>query len=206
MSRKRFCEYMRFNRSTLYYKPKGEPEENLRMMEAMDRYYLEHPSAGVRTMTLMLGERGVHANEKRVRRLLRKMNVMAIYPRKSLSGGGCTDHVHPYLLRNLDVLRPNQVWNTDISYIHMEGGFMYLYAIIDAYSRYVVGWRLSNTLSASNALDLLKECVERHGAPEIVNSDQGSQYTTKAWEELLEGNGIRISMDGRGRPARTTSG
>lgn len=199
MSRNKFCKYLGFNRSTLYYKPKGESQENLQIMEKIDRIYTEHPTTGVLKMVDTLALDGIHVNAKRVRRLMRKMNLMAIYPTKCLSKGGKPEYFHPYLLRNLEVTRPNQVWSTDISYIPMQGGFMYLYAVIDVYSRYIVGWRLSNTLSANNALDLMEDCIRKWGAPEIVNSDQGSQYTTKAWQELLEGYGIQISMDGKGR-------
>ena len=124
---------------------------------------------------------------------------MAIYPQKSLSKGGAPKYFHPYLLRHLDITHRNQVWSTDISYIPMKGGFMYLYAVIDVFTRYIVGWRLSNTLTATNAYELMRECIRVHGAPEIVNSDQGSQYTTKDWHDLLTSYGIQVSMDGRGR-------
>ncbi len=200
ISRKRFCELMRLNRSTLYYKPRGESEENLRVMEAMDKYYTEHPTSGVKTMVSMLSlEHGLKVNPKRARRLMRKMNLIPIYPQKCLSKGGAPKYFHPYLLRNLTVDHPNQVWSTDISYIPMKNGFMYLYAVIDVYSRFIVGWKLSNTLSANNSHELLEDCIKVYGSPEIVNSDQGSQYTTKAWEDLLAKHDIRISMDGRGR-------
>lgn len=199
MSRNRFCDLTGLNRSNLYYIPKKEGEMNMKLMEEIDRHFLDHPTTGVVKMTSHLRMQGYCVNEKRVRRLMRKMNLYAIYPQPGLSKGGAAKYVHPYLLRNLDINRPNQVWSTDISYIPMRHGFMYLYAIIDVYSRYIVGWRLSNTLSASNCHDLLQECIGRHGAPEILNSDQGSQYTTRNWEELLALNGIRISMDGRGR-------
>ena len=200
ISRKRFCELTGLNRSTLYYKPRGESEENLRVMEAMDKYYTEHPTSGVKTMVSMLSlEHGLRVNPKRARRLMRKMNLIPIYPQKCLSKGGTPKYSHPYLLRNLTVDHPNQVWSTDISYISMKNGFMYLYAVIDVYSRFIVGWKLSNTLSANNCHELLEDCIKVYGSPEIVNSDQGSQYTTKAWEDLLAKHDIRISMDGRGR-------
>lgn len=128
-----------------------------------------------------------------------KMGLETIYPKKCLSKGGKARHIHPYLLRNLSITHRNQVWSTDISYVPLEHGFMYLYAMIDVYSRYVLGWRLSNTLSARNCYELLQECIEQHGAPEIVNTDQGSQCTTEEWEQMLTDNHIRISMDGRGR-------
>ena len=199
MSRTKYCEYMRLNRSTLYYKPKGESPENLHIMRLMDEYYLNHPTAGVQTMVNMLALQDIHANHKRVRRLLRKMDINAIYPRKCLSKGGKPVYRQPYLLRNLAIDHANQVWSTDISYVPMKDGFMYLYAIIDVYSRFIVGWRLSNTLSASNCHELVKECVGRYGAPEILNSDQGSQFTTQAWLDLLGGFDIKVSMDGKGR-------
>ena len=146
---------MGLNRTTLYYKPKGESAENLKMMEMMDKYYLDHPTAGVLTMVNMLILAGMTVGAKRVRRLMRKMGLMAIYPQKCLSKGGKPEYFHPYLLRHLGIDHPNQVWSTDISYIPMKGGFMYLYAIIDVYSRFIVGWRLSNTLSANNCYELI---------------------------------------------------
>lgn len=190
---------MRVNRSTLYYERRGESQFNLALMEEIDRLFIAHPTLGVEKMTALLKLNGYSVNVKRVRRLMRKMNLMAIYPQKSLSGGGNAKYVYSYLLRGLDICRSNQVWSTDISYIPMNGGFMYMYAIIDVYSRYILGWRLSNTLSASNAYELLEECVERYGAPEIMNTDQGVQYTSKGWIELLQKHYIQISMDGRGR-------
>ncbi|MBR8764706.1 IS3 family transposase ISAzo18 [Porphyromonas levii] len=199
LSRNRFCKYMKLNRSSLYYQPKGESEENLEMMRIIDKYHTEHPTTGVVHMRDMLRLRGYSVNEKRVRRLMRKMDILVIYPQRSLSKGTMPSYVHPYLLRGLKVERPNQVWSTDVSYIPMEKGFMYLYAVIDVYSRFVVGWKLSNTLSANNCIDLMKESIEQYGCPEIINSDQGVQYTSKKWVELLEEKGIRISMDGKGR-------
>lgn len=199
MSRKRYCEYMGLNRSTLYYKKQGETPFNMDVMKRIDELYLEHPTAGVLTMVSLLELKGIHVGVKRVRRLMRVMSLMAIYPQKCLSKGGDAKYFHPYLLRHLDIVRPNQVWSTDISYIPMKGGFMYLYAVIDVYSRFIVGWRLSNTLSASNCYELIEDCIKVYGAPEIVNSDQGSQYTTRKWKQLLEGYGIKVSMDGKGR-------
>ena len=200
LSRKSFCDHLQFNRSTLYYKPKGESEENLFIMNEIDKYFTEHPTAGQKTMVNMLQIKfGMTVNIKRVRRLMRLMHLVPIYPQKCLSRGGAPKYFHPYLLRGMDVNRPNQVWSTDISYIQMNNGFMYLYAVIDVYSRYIVGWTLSNTLSASNCYELIQDCIRVYGAPEIINSDQGSQYTTQAWQTLLESHGIKISMDGRGR-------
>lgn len=199
MSLNSFCKYLGLTRSTFYYKPKGETPENLCIMEKIDKFFLEHPTTGVKKMTGYLRNEGFAVNEKRVRRLMRKMCLMAIYPQKSLSKGGAPKYFHPYLLRHLDITHRNQVWSTDISYIPMKDGFMYLYAVIDVFTRYIVGWRLSNTLTATNAYELMRECIRVHGAPEIVNSDQGSQYTTKDWQDLLTSYGIQVSMDGRGR-------
>ena len=200
MSYTRYCKEMRIARSTGYYKPKGESQENIGIMNHMDRIIAEHPTAGVKTMVSLLSLLyGLQVNNKRVRRLMRKMGLEATYPRKCLSRGGTVKYVKPYLLRNLTVCRSNQVWSTDITFIPMPHGFMYLYAVIDVYSRYIVGWRLSNTLSASNCTELVEECIRLHGTPEIINSDQGSQYTSAEWERTLTEHGIAISMDGRGR-------
>jgi putative transposase len=130
LSCNKFCQYMHLNRSTLYYKPKGESEENLEIMEKIDHIYTEHPTTGVLKMVDALELNGIHVNEKRVRRMMRKMNLMAIYPKKCLSIGGKPKYIHPYLLRNLEITRPNQVWSTDISYIPMQGGFMYQHIYI----------------------------------------------------------------------------
>ena len=142
---------------------------------------------------------GIVANHKRVRRLLRLMGIMAIYPKKNLSRLGQAKYIRPYLLRDLKITRPNQVWAIDITYIPMPKGFLYLTAIIDVYSRYVVGWGISNTLDASCSLEVTKEAIEKHGKPEIINSDQGSQFTCHEWIEYLEKEEIKISMDGKGR-------
>jgi len=142
---------------------------------------------------------GYCVNHKRVRRLLRKMGVMAIYPKKNLSKLGDAKYIRPYLLRNLVIEKPNQVWAIDITYIPMEKGFMYLTAIIDLYSRYVVGWDISNSLEATHSLDVLKKAIKIHGAPEIVNSDQGSQFTSALWTDFLDNSEITVSMDGKGR-------
>ena len=198
VSRNRYCEPAGLNRTSHYYKRKGESDENQTVMRKIDEYYQDHPTAGVATMTNMLCLQGFIVNPKRVRRLLRKMGLQAVYPQRKLSRPGQAEYVHPYLPRGLRVVRRNQVWSTDISYIHMEHGFMYLYAIIDVYSWYIVGWRLSNTLEGSNCVELLEECIRKHGRPEIVNTDQGSQYTSPAWVGALKSHGIAISMDGRG--------
>jgi len=186
-------------RSTVYYKGVGESGENLRLMAAMDRLFTDDPTLGVIGMQDELAELGMRYNIKRIRRLLRKMGVEPIYPKKNLSRLGHAKYVHPYLLRQLKITRPNQVWAIDITYIPMKRGFMYLTAIIDLYSRFIVGWQLSNSLEKENQTKLLREALARYGKPEIMNSDQGAQYTCAHWVETVKELGIRISMDGKGR-------
>jgi len=199
LSIRRQCELLSVNRSLIYYKPVGESEQNLEFMRLMDAYFLEHPTYGVLQMQDFLRGLGENVNVKKIRRLLRKMGIEALYPKRNLSKLGKAEYIHPYLLRNLEIVRVNQVWSIDITYIPMAKGFMYLVAIIDVYSRFIVGWGLHNTLAAENSLDVLKEAIAKYGKPEIVNSDQGSQYTSKLWIEHLKNESIKISMDGKGR-------
>ena len=193
------CELMDISRSNVYYQSVGESEENLQFMRLMDEYYLDHPTYGVLQMQDFLFLCGFIVNHKRVRRLLRKMGLMAIYPKRNLSKLGNAKYIRPYLLKGLKAVRPNQVWAVDITYIPMTGGFMYLTAIIDLYSRYIVGWDVFNTLDAKNTLDVFKQAIANHGKPEIINSDQGSQFTCALWTEYVEKAEIKISMDGKGR-------
>jgi len=193
------CDLVSVSRGNFYYKPLGETEENLHIMRLMDEHYMERPSEGVIRMRDFLFALGIVANHKRIRRLLRLMGIMAIYPKKNLSRLGQAKYIRPYLLRDFKVTRPNQVWAIDITYIPMPKGFLYLTAIIDVYSRYVVGWGISNSLDASCSLNVTKEAIQRYGKPEIINSDQGSQFTCHEWIELLEKEEIKISMDGKGR-------
>ena len=193
------CQLLGIHRSGLYYAPAKEGAENLEMMRLMDERYLDRPTHGVLQMQDYLREQGYQVNHKRVRRLLRLMGLEAIYPRRNLSQLGRAEYIHPYLLRSLEITCPNQVWEVDITYIALEKGFMYLTAIIDVHSRYVVGWGLSNSLEAGASLGVLEEAIGRHGKPAIVNSDQGSQFTCKEWVGYLKEEGIRISMDGKGR-------
>lgn len=199
LSIRRQCELLSIHKSGLYYKPKGEKPENLELMRLMDEHYLEHPNEGVIRMQDFLFALGFVVNHKRVRRLLRVMGLMAIYPKKNLSKLGLKKYIHPYLLKGLKIERPNQVWAIDITYIPMKSGFMYMTAIIDLYSRYIVGWGISNTLEAEASLEVLKQAIKNHGKPEIINSDQGSQFTCENWVEYLKQEGITISMDGKGR-------
>ena len=187
------------SRSSLYYAPKSEKLENLEIMRIMDEHYLKHPTEGIIRIQDMLFTLGFLVNHKRIRRLLRLMGLMAIYPKKNLSKLGLKKYIHPYLLKGLDINRPNQVWAIDITYIPMKNGFLYLTAIIDVYSRYIVGWGLSNTLEAEASLSVLKQAIREHGKPEIINSDQGSQFTCEQWITYLKEQEILISMDGKGR-------
>ncbi|SJN48172.1 IS3 family transposase [Sphingobacterium sp. JB170] len=199
LSIRKQCEILEINRSGLYYEPKGEPQQNLEIIEIMDRHILEEPTAGVLTMQSMLQDRGINAGYERVRRLMRLANIKPIYPRRHLTQWKRNDYIHPYLLRNLAITHSNQVWEIDITYIPMAKGFMYLTAIIDVYSRYIVGWGLSNSLDADSSLRVVKEAIRDHGKPMILNSDQGSQFTCKEYIDYLKDQQIQISMDGKGR-------
>ena len=199
LSVRRQCELLTIHRSGLYYKPCGENPENLEIMRIMDEHYLKHPSEGVIRMQDLLFALGFVVNHKRVRRLLRLMGLMAIYPKKNLSKLGLKKYIHPYLLKGLNIERPNEVWAIDITYLPMKNGFMYLTAIIDVYSRYIVGWGISNTLEAEASLSVLKQAIKDYGKPDIINSDQGSQFTCEDWVTYLKKDDIKISMDGKGR-------
>ena len=199
LSIRRQCELLSISRGSFYYEPKGENEQNLTMMRLMDEHILEEPTAGVLTMQSMLKDQGHRAGYERVRRLMRKACIYAIYPRRHLTVLGEKKYLHPYLLRELELVRPGQVWAIDITYIPMQKGFMYLTAIIDVYSRYIVGWGLSNSLAAEASLRVVRQAIADHGPPEILNSDQGSQFTCLDYVDYLKEQGIRISMDGKGR-------
>jgi len=183
----------------LYYKPVEENPANLKLMRMMDEECLEHPTKGVLGMVDFLRDLGILIGPKRIRRLLRKMGIMAIYPKRNLSKRGLAKYIHSYKLRGLEVTHSNHVWCIDITYIPMKKGFLYLTAIIDVYSRYIVGWDISNSLDAENSQKVLRKAISDHGKPDIVNSDQGSKFTCPAWVEYLEKQEITISMDGRNR-------
>lgn len=193
------CDLLGINRSSIYYEPVGESNENLTIMRMMDEYHLDHPTYGVLQMQDFLWFKGLLVNHKRVRRLLRLMGIMAIYPKRNLSKLGHAKYIRPYLLKGLEITRPNQVWEIDITYIPMAKGFMYLSAIIDVYSRFVVGWDVFNSLDAENTLTVFKRAIAQYGKPEIINSDQGSQFTCALWTSYVEQSEIKISMDGKGR-------
>lgn len=194
------CELVSVHRSGFYYKPQGESTLNHDIMRLIDAYFLEHPHTGVVTLCAYLCfTRGYTINVKRVRRLMRLMGLMAVYPGKKLSMPNKEHTIHPYLLRGLKIERNNQVWQTDITYVPMKKGFMYMMAVIDVKSRFILNWSVSNTMDAAWCTEVLKETLDLHGAPEIFNTDQGSQFTSHEFQKVLADYEIKISMDGRGR-------
>ena len=192
------CSLLGLNRSTLYYRGVGESQENLQLMRLIDEQYLRTPFYGGRRMTMWLASEGYQVNHKRVYRLMRKMGLEAVYPKPRISQGGSEHRIYPYLLRNVKVDRPNQVWAADITYIPLAHGFMYLVAIMDWYSRFILSWQLSNSLEGSFCVEALEEALSWQ-RPEIFNSDQGVQFTSNVFTSVLEDAGVAISMDGRGR-------
>jgi len=198
LSIRRQCELLGLNRSTWHYQPAQESRENLCLMRRIDEQYLRTPFFGSRRMAIWLQREGHAVNRKRVQRLMRLMGIEAIYPRPRTTQRDAGHRVFPYLLRGVSIVRVNQVWSTDITYVPLLWGFMYLTAVIDWYSRYVLSWRLSNSLEGAFCLEALEHALQQ-GKPEIFNTDQGSQYTSAAFTTCLEQAGVAISMDGRGR-------
>lgn len=193
------CEILGLNRSSFYYVPIGESEENLQIMNILDKQYFKVPFYGVLRLTALLIALGYKVNSKRVRRLMKLINWRTIYREPRTTKSDKTHYKYPYLLKDLQVNRVNQVWAMDITYIPMKKGFMYLAAIIDLHSRYVVGWSLSNSMSAEWCQEVLMQAIADHGKPEIFNTDQGSQFTSDIFINELKKNEIKISMDGKGR-------
>ena len=198
LSQRRQCELVGLSRSSYYYQPAQESALNLELMRLLDEKYMEMPYYGWPRMTAHLRRLGYVINHKRVQRLMQKMGLQAIYPKHKTSQPAPGHRIYPYLLRNLVIERPNHVWSTDITYIPLPTGFMYLVAVIDWFSRYVLSWQLSNTLEGQFCLDALEEALQL-GTPLIFNTDQGSQFTADRFTGRLEASGIRVSMDGRGR-------
>ena len=194
----RQCKLLDISRSGLYYQPAGVSQEDLTLMKLIDRQYLATPFYGARRIAAWLRKQGYHVNRKRVRRLMGLMGLKAIYRRPRTSVPAPSHKVYPYLLSGMEVRRPNEVWAADITYIPMARGFLYLVAIMDWYSRYVLSWRLSNTLDADFCIDALEEALSK-ARPDIFNTDQGAQFTSEVFTRLLEQHGVRISMDGKGR-------
>ena len=193
------CRLLSISRSSFYYRSKGETALNLMLMRKIDEQFLEKPFFGVRQMTWHLRNEGHLVNEKRIHRLMRLMGLMPIYQKPNTSKAAKGHKTYPYLLKGLRVDRPNQVWAADITYLPMRRGFLYLVAIMDWHTRKVLAWRISKTLEAEFCVEALNEAIARFGPPEIINTDQGCQFTSFAWTDRLRRSGVRISMDGKGR-------
>lgn len=199
LSVRRQCTLLSLTRSTLYYQPRGESAENLKFMDIIDRQFLDTPWYGSRQMARHMQREGHKCGRHRVRRLMKLMRLVPIYQEPKTSPKHPAHKIYPYLLRDLAITRPNQVWCTDITYIKMKRGFLYLVAIMDWYSRKVLSWRLSNSMDAGFCIEALKEALATYGPPEIFNSDQGSQFTSTGLTDVLKDAKVKISMDGRGR-------
>lgn len=200
LSERRQCELLSVVRSNLYYEPVPENPENLALMQEIDEWHLKDPSAGSRRLAWLLSCEDRPVNRKRVRRLMRKMGIESRAPKPRTTTPGDPSRVAPYLLKGLQIKSPDHVWSTDITYIPMATGFLYLCAVIDVYSRRILGWQLSNTQDTRLVIDALERALDTAGcAPEILNSDQGCQFTSLAWQSRLAKAGIRISMDGKRR-------
>jgi len=198
LSIKEQCNFLEVAESSYYYEPKKESAENLEIMRLLDEIYLEHPYYGSRKMTVVLKRDGYEVNRKRVQRLMKIINIEAIYPKKRTTIANKAHKKFPYLLRNLEISQVNQVWCTDITYIPVFGGFFYLTAVMDVFSRFVLSWQISNTMDTSFCIEALEDSF-LFGKPDIFNTDQGSQYTSNAFTSVLKSNEIQISMNGRGR-------
>jgi len=199
ISLRRQCNVLGINRSNIYYQPRPENTYHVQLMNLIDEKYTDMPYYGVPRMTEHLRQSGHVAGPKLVRRLMRQMGLEAIYPKPKMSKRHPEHKVYPYLLRDVKIEKPNHVWSTDITYIRLLNGFAYLVAIIDWFSRYVLSWRLSNSLDVDFCLDCIDEAIHYYGTPDIFNTDQGSQFTSMDFTERLRNNNIAISMDGRGR-------
>jgi putative transposase len=187
------------SRSSFYYSPARETEENLRLLRLLDQIYLDRPTLGSRKLAVMLANStGIEINRKRIQRLRRILGLEAFYPKPRLTQRNPEHEVFPYLLRDVEIEAPNHVWSTDITYVPMKNGFLYLTAVIDWYSRFILSWELSNTLEATACCDALRDAL-RWGQPLIFNTDQGSQFTSSDFLQILKDRSIQISMDGRGR-------
>lgn len=199
LSIRRQCQLLNIHRSQLYYEPVPESAENLELMRLIDEQHLQRPTWGSRNMTLYLSKRTDQpVNRKRTQRLMRRMGLEGMAPGPSTSRRHASHQVYPYLLRDLIVERPNQVWCSDITYIPLRRGFLYLVAVMDWFSRYVISWRLSNSMEVDFCLEALDEAFT-HGCPEIFNTDQGAQFTSRFFTDRLKSHNVEISMDGKGR-------
>jgi putative transposase len=194
----RQAEVLKLSRSSVYYRPKPVSSADLAVMRRIDELHLNYPFAGSRMLRDLLRSEGVAIGRQRVATMMRRMGIAAIYRRPNTSKPAPGHKIYPYLLRATPVIRPNQVWATDITYIPMARGFVYLTAVVDWFSRRVLAWRLSITMEVEFCLEAVEEALAKHGKPEIFNTDQGSQFTSAAFTGLLLDNAIAISMDGKG--------
>lgn len=192
------CKLLKLNRSSYYYCPASKSEYNLFLMKIIDQTYLKYPFYGSRQIKRHLNKIGHVVARHRIRRLMQKMGLIAIYQKPKTTYKNNEHQIYPYLLRDMTIGKPNQVWCSDITYVPMKKGFMYLVAIKDCYSRKILSWRLSNTMDTSFCLDALDEALRKYGKPEIFNTDQRSQYTSFEFTNKLRANNIKISMDGKG--------
>lgn len=200
LSISRQCELLDLARSTYYYTPEPVSDEELELMRLIDQCYLELPFYGTRRIKdWLFDNHNLVVNRKRIQRLRRLLAIETLYPKRNLSLANHEHKIYPYLLRNLTIERPNQVWSTDITYVPMAKGFVYLVAVIDWYSRRVLSWRLSTTMDSSFCVDALEEAIDKFGCPEIFNTDQGAQFTCEEFTSVLKQRDIKISMDGKGR-------
>ena len=199
----RQCELLELNVSTFYYKPTEKTPEQLARDEAirnaLDKWHTAMPYLGCRKLVTKLAEDGLKTHRKEVKKFMDEMGIYAVYPKPNLSKRNKQHKIYPYLLRNKSIFLPNQVWAVDITYIKLKHGHMYLTAIIDWYSRFIVGWELSDTLDTAPVLRAVQKAIEKHGTPGIINSDQGSQFTSDDYTAFLKSQGIRQSMDGKAR-------
>ena len=194
------CRLLDLSRSTYYYRPKPVGDTDRALMRVIDEVHLQYPFYGSRRIRDWLEDRGERVNRKKVQRLMRLMDLVALYPKRGGTSQPAAGHtIYPYRLRDLAIVRPNQVWAADITYIPMAHGFLYLVAVMDWHSRKVLSWRLSNTLDREFCVEALEEALGRYGPPEIFNTDQGAQFTSDAFTAVLKDAGITISMDGKGR-------
>lgn len=195
----RQCELLGLSRSSVYYTPSSVSESDLALMRRIDELHLKHPFAGARMLRDLLRLEGVKVGRRHVSTLMKMMGIEALYRRPNTSRKHPENPIFPYLLRGLDITRANQVWAMDITYIPMRKGFVYLAAVLDWATRRVLSWRLSNSLTTDFCLEAVEEAIQRYGTPEIFNTDQGSQFTSQEFVGLIQGHGIQVSMDGKGR-------
>ena len=193
------CELLQINRTSLYYTPSPESDDNLTIMRLLDEAYMDNPYYGVRKLVVVFVLKGYRVNIKRMRRLMKIQGWRTLYCMPHTTKIDPMKYKYPYLLKDYSYEKKNQVWSIDITYIPMKKGFMYLFAIIDVYSRYIVNWGVSNSMTAEWCASVIKDAMATHGKPEIMNSDQGSQFTSDVYINLLKENNIKISMDGKGR-------